>query len=120
MPDQSNGTAKELVMYTRGGCPMVGLAKRVLHDYQVPYREIAIDGDDKARQWVLNSTGFLSVPTLIVARIGDNLPFEEPLPLTRGVSPRGINRGAMITEPSMGQLTAWLEQHGFIAAEDEP
>jgi glutaredoxin len=117
---QNNGTAKELVMYTRGGCPMVGLAKRVLNDYHVPYREITIDKDDQARQWVLKSTGFLSVPTLVVANPGDTLPFEEPLPLTRGSSPRGINRGAMITEPTMNQLTAWLEQHGFIEAEEAP
>jgi glutaredoxin len=120
MTDHNNGAAKELVIYTRGGCPMVGLAKRVLNDYHVAYREIAIDKDDQARQWVLKSTGFLSVPTLVVANPGDSMPFEEPLPLTRGSSPRGINRGTMITEPTMNQLTAWLEQHGFIAAEEAP
>jgi glutaredoxin len=116
MSDYHNGAAKELVMYTRGGCPMVGLAKRVLNDYHVSYREIAIDKDDQARQWVLNATGFLSVPTLVVANPGGNLPFEEPLPLSLGSSPRGVNRGTMITEPNMSQLTAWLEQHGFIEA----
>lgn len=110
---------KALVMYTRGGCAMVGLAKRVLHDYQVPYQEIAIDRDEKARQWVMNTTGFLSVPTLVVANSGDRLPFEAPLPLASGCSPRGINRGSVITEPNMSQLIEWLEQHGFIEAEDE-
>ena len=44
-------------MYTRGGCAMVGLAKRVLHDYHVPYREIGIDRNDEARQWVMSTTG---------------------------------------------------------------
>jgi glutaredoxin len=109
----------ELVMYTRGGCAMVGLAKRVLNDYHVPYREIAIDRDDTARQWVMNTTGFLSVPTLVVAHTGDNMPFEAPLPIARGSSPRGINRGSIITEPSMSQLIGWLEQHGFIESENE-
>lgn len=110
---------RELVMYTRAGCAMVGLAKRVLHDYHIPYREIAIDRDEKARQWVMNTAGFLSVPTLIVADSGNNLPFEEPSPLARGSSPRGINRGSVITEPNMSQLIDWLEQHGFIELEDE-
>lgn len=104
-------------MYTRAGCAMVGLAKRVLHDYHVPYREIAIDRDEKAHRWVLNATGFVSVPTLVAANPGDNLPFEEPLPLARGNSPRGVNRGAIITEPTIAQLTGWLEQHGFIEPE---
>ena len=110
---------RELVMYTRGGCAMVGLAKRVLHDYHVPYREIVIDRDEKARQWVTHTTGFLSVPTLVVANTGDNFPFEAPLPLARGSSPRGINRGSIITEPNMSQLIDWLEHHGFIELENE-
>jgi hypothetical protein len=93
---------------------MVGLAKRVLHDYHVPYREVAVDRNDDARQWVMSTTGFLSVPTLVVANPGDHLPFETPLPLARGSSPRGVNRGSIITEPSMSQLIEWLEQHGFI------
>jgi glutaredoxin len=109
---------KELVMYSRGGCAMVGLAKRVLHDYQVPYREIAIDRNEEARLWVTAMTGFLSVPTLVVADAGENLPFETPLPLARGSSPRGINRGSIITEPGISQLIGWLEQHGFIEVED--
>jgi hypothetical protein len=30
------------------------------------------------------------------------------------MSPRGINRGVMITEPNIDQLITWLAQHGFI------
>ncbi len=106
-------------MYTRAGCAMVGLAKRILNDYHVPYHEIIIDRDTKARQWVMHVTGFLSVPTLVVANPGEIVPYEEPLPLERGASPRGINRGAIITEPNMTQLTDWLQQHGFIRVEVE-
>jgi glutaredoxin len=106
----------ELVMYTRtSACPFVTLAKRVLADHGVPYREIFTDRDDEARQRVLAWTGFLSVPTLVVAEVGAVLPYEEPAPLARGVSPRGIDRGTMITEPSLAELTRWLVHNGFVS-----
>lgn len=106
---------KELVMYTRSfGCPYVSVAKRVLQQREVPYREVLIDKDREARQRVLDWTGYLSVPTLIVSDNGDNLPVNEPAPLPQGASPRGIDRGAMITEPSSEQLTAWLQKHDLI------
>lgn len=110
---------KDLVMYTRtSGCPFVTVAKRVFADYALSYREIFIDKDMEARARVLNWTGFLAVPTIVAANPGEVLPYEEPDPLPRGNSPRGINRGAMITEPSSDELTRWLRQHGFIPAED--
>lgn len=110
---------KELVMYTRTlGCPFVSVAKRVLDDHALRYREIFIDKDDTARQRVLDWTGFLSVPTLIVAQPGEVVPAEPPLPLAGGSSPRGINRGSMITEPSMDELTGWLRQHGLIETDE--
>jgi glutaredoxin len=107
--------SKHLVMYSRRmGCPYISLAKRVLDDYALAYHEIFIDQDEEARALVLHWTGFLSVPTMVVSHNGDHLPFEEPPSLPTGSSPRGINRGAMITEPSIDQLTNWLLQHGFI------
>lgn len=106
---------KELVMYARtSSCPFVSLAKRVLDDYHVAYREIYIDRDDSARKRVLEWTGFLSVPTLIVAHAGEELPYEPQAVLAAGHSPRGIDRGTMITEPSSEELTGWLLRHGFI------
>lgn len=110
---------KELVMYTRtASCPFVSLAKRVLSDYAVSYREVFIDKDEKARQRVLNWTGFLAVPTLVVDHNGDGLPYQEPTPLAAGSSPRGINRGSMITEPNIVELKTWLRQHGFIEVDE--
>jgi len=53
------------------------------------------------------------VPTIIVARPGEDLPFEEPTPLT-GDSPRNIDRGSMITEPGEIQLEEWLRKHGVL------
>jgi glutaredoxin len=106
---------RELIMYTRtSSCPFVTLAKRVLNDYHVEYREVFIDKDDQARQQVLAWTGFLSVPTLVAAEDGSLLPYEEPSALARGTSPRGIDRGAMITEPGIDELSRWLQRHGFI------
>lgn len=106
----------ELVMYTRSmGCPLVTLARRVLREQGVTYREIFIDRDPQARERVLNWTGFLAVPTLIIAPVGTDLPQEEPEALPQGASPRGIDRGLMITEPNEQQLIHWLQKHSLIS-----
>lgn len=106
---------KELVMYNRStGCPYSSIAKRVLDTHAVPYREIFIDRDDTARQRVLDWTGFLSVPTLLVAEAGQDVPFAAISPLEPGASPRGVDRGPMLTEASATELESWLRKHGFI------
>ena len=106
---------KELVIYTRTfGCPFVSIAKRVLGEHNITYREIFIDKDDDARERVKQWTGFSSVPTIVVASPGDIMPLETPEPLDPGTSPQGIDRGDMITEPRDQQLEDWLRKHGFI------
>ena len=106
---------KEIVMYSRNyGCPYVRTAKRVLDRHQLTYREILINKIPAAKKRVVNWTGFQSVPTIIVADRGHDLPCEPPAPLRAGSSPKGVNRGSMITEPSEQQLTDWLRQHAFI------
>lgn len=106
---------KALVMYSRTtSCPFVTLAKRVLDGGGIAYQEIFIDRDPEAKQRVVDWTGFLSVPTIIVSEDG-LMPFEEPVFLAKGSSPRGIDRGSMITEPNMVQLKDWLTKHGFMA-----
>ena len=108
---------KELVMYSRStGCPSVRVARRILEDQNVPYREIFIDEDPQAGARLQVWTGFLSVPTLVVTRPGEDVPIDEPEAIAQGHSPRGINRGSMISEPNAGQLTTWLQQHGLIEA----
>lgn len=110
---------QELIMYSRtSGCPYVTIAKRVLDDCGIPYREIYIDKDDPARERVVRWTGFLSVPTLVAVPAGSMSPVTEPSPLPAGSSPRGINRGTMITEPSADQLMEWLAQNGFLTGID--
>jgi glutaredoxin len=106
---------KEIVVYARSTyCPYQARANRVFARYGLKPREILIDLDDQALARVLNWTGFRSVPTIVVARLGEDLPYEEPAPLPKGDSPRGIDRGSMITEAGEEELTAWLVKHGFV------
>lgn len=106
---------RDLIMYTRtAGCPFVTTAKRVLEAHHVPYREIFIDQDEQARTRVVTWTGFLSVPTLVIAESGADVPYTEFTSLPAGASPRGIDRGPMITEATTGELEAWLQKHGLI------
>ncbi|MBI5928321.1 MAG: glutaredoxin family protein [Chloroflexi bacterium] len=108
-------SARQLVMYVRRNfCPYVGIARHVLDELGAPYREIDIDADTAARDRVVQWTGFLSVPTLVVAEAGEVVPYEPPAHLPRGHSPRGIDRGSMITEASDSELTRWLEKHDLI------
>ncbi len=110
-----NEDKKELVMYIRTSpCPFVTLAKRVLNNEHVPYRELYIDQDKTNERRVLTWTGFLSVPTLVITRQGEDLPYEEPSPLPKDASPRGVDRGPMLTEPSEEQLLNWLREHGLL------
>lgn len=108
---------RELVMYTRTmGCPYISIARSVLKRTEVPYREVNIDRDPAAKERLLAWAGHLSVPTLIVAAPGQDLPVVEPPPLDKGQSPRGVDRGIMLTEPSAEQLTLWLVKNGFLSA----
>jgi len=43
------------------------------------------------------------------------LPFEPPTPLESGQSPRGVDRGSLISAPNNQQLENWLYKHGFLA-----
>jgi glutaredoxin len=105
----------ELVMYSRTTpCPYVSTARRVLAAYNIPYRELFIDQDEIYKQRVLDWTGFLSVPTLIVAHNGQDLPYTTFAALPQGASPRGVNRGPMLTEANEAELVAWLRQHGWL------
>ena len=108
--------SRELVMYSRRRpCPAVTRARQTLQLHGVPWREIFIDEDDAARERLLAWVGSLSVPTLIAAARGSDLPLEEPAPLPAGRSPRGIDRGALITEPGPAQLTVWLQRMGLLS-----
>lgn len=107
---------RELVMYVRTfGCGYITLARQELNRAGIPFREINIDRDPAAKERLLAWTGYLSVPTLVIAAPGSDLPLTDPAPLEPGSSPRGVDRGPMLTEPSRQQLRAWLHKSGFVA-----
>jgi len=109
-------TDHRLIVYSRTTpCPFMTVAKRTLKDYRVDYVEVFIDQDEEAKRRVVAWTGFLSVPTLVVAAPGSMLPIAEPEPLEKGRSPRGIDRGFMITEANSRELERFLLKHGFIS-----
>lgn len=106
---------KELVVYVRQRyCPNVALARDLLTRYQIPYRELVIDDNptlsDRLKAW----TGFLSVPTLIIAHPGEDVPFTEVLPPPTDRPLRGYDRGPMLTEPNNQALEDWLHKHGLL------
>lgn len=106
---------KELVVYVRSeGCPDVRRAKEFLAEHAVPHRLIDADGDPSAKRRVLVWTGYLSFPTLVVAEEGSVEPWEAPLPLGAGESPRDVDRGSMLTEASTGMLESFLKRNGFL------
>lgn len=99
------------------GCPLATLAHRVLEDYGVPFTEQYYDTDLAVKNRLIEWTGFLSVPTLYVADTDLSRPITPPAALERGESPRGIDRGSMLTEPSADQLLAWLQKHALLPME---
>lgn len=106
---------KALLMYARTiPCPDVDRARQLLQDNAVEYRELLIDEDPAARSTVESLTGFRAVPTLVVTGPDSLEPLDTPRPLEPGRSPRGVDRGTVITEPDMVGLRAWLTRHGFL------
>jgi glutaredoxin len=106
---------KALIMYSRTiPCPDCERARALLTDQGVPFREVMIDLDPEARSYVEKLTGFRAVPTLVVTPPNGTDPLDEPRPLEHGRSPRGVDRGPVITEPDMVSLRRWLEKHGFL------
>lgn len=110
---------RELVMYVRTfGCGYIMLARQELNRAGIPFREINIDQDPTAKERLLAWTGYLSVPTLVIAAPGSDVPHTEPAPLERGSSPRGIDRGPMLSEPGRQQLRDWLRRTGWVADDE--
>jgi hypothetical protein len=85
-----------------------------MHRYNVPFREVNVDQDLTLARRLKEWTNFLSVPTLIVASPGENLPYTDFLPPPTDRPLRGYDRGPMITEPNNQQLEDWLYKHNFL------
>lgn len=104
----------DLVLYGRQfGCLDQIRAAGWLDEHGVAYRFVDIGANEQAafrlEQWV----GYQSVPTFVIANPGTVVPVEPPDELN-GRRPRGLDRGTMITEPSIDQLAAFLLQHDLV------
>ena len=105
---------KELVVFGRTyPCPDLTRTQRFLKANNISYRQINIDEDEAALEFVMRWVGHRSVPTIVVARTGDVQPIADPAPLPTGRSVRSFDRGTMITEPSDDALHGFLRRHGF-------
>ena len=103
-----------LVVYGRSmPCPDMFRWHRWLAEHPVEFVAFDIDSDDEAYRKVLAWTGHESVPTLVIAPDDGVDPIEPPVPLPPGRSPRGFDRGTMLTEPNPGQVASFLERHGI-------
>lgn len=106
---------KEIVMYVRGiYCSGVALARDLFTRYNVPYREINIDADPDMAARVKEWTHHYSVPTIIIANQGEDVPCTDFLPRPTHRTIKGYDRGPMITEPNNHDLENWLHKHGFL------
>lgn len=106
--------AKRVVLYMSAWCYQSQDTQRALAEWGVPATIVNINQDSDAASRVKGWVGFESVPTVVVAE-GDSLePYEPPAPLARGASPRGGDRGSLITEANREQLRAWLVKHGML------
>jgi hypothetical protein len=86
---------------------------RWIAEYSVDFVAFDIDSDEEAYRKVTAWTGHESVPTLVIAPDDGFDPIAAPTPLPPGGSPRGFDRGTMLTEPNPGQVAAFLERHGI-------
>jgi glutaredoxin len=107
--------AKQLVVYMSPWCGNSLDAQRALKEWGVAARFINIKEDKAAAGRVKAWTGFESVPTLVIAEGDSTEPVEPPAALAPGRSPRGVDRGVMLTEPTRAELRAWLVRQGLLA-----
>ncbi|OQA40998.1 MAG: Glutaredoxin [Chloroflexi bacterium ADurb.Bin325] len=107
--------SRQVVVYISPWCSSSSDTQRALKEWAVPATFINIKEDRAAAARVKEWVGFESVPTVVIAEEGRLEPFEPPAPLAAGASPRGIDRGSMLTEANRQQLRAWLVKHGIMA-----
>ena len=57
---------KTIEIYTKGYCPYCHMAKQLLGNKSLEYREIAIDGDLKLRTEMIKRAGRKTVPQIFI------------------------------------------------------
>jgi mycoredoxin len=106
--------SKEVVVYMSPWCSSSADTQRALAEWGVPAKFVNIKEDRAAASRLREMVGFESVPTVVLAETGCVEPCEPPAPLPRGSSPRGVDRGSLITEATRIQLRGWLIKQGFL------
>jgi glutaredoxin len=106
--------SKEVVVYMSPWCSSSADTQRALAEWGVPAKFVNIKEDRAAASRLREMVGFESVPTVVLAEPGCVGPCEPPAPLPKGSSPRGVDRGSLITEASRIQLRSWLVKQGFL------
>ncbi len=106
--------ANHLVLYMSPWCINCLDTQEALAEWRVEHVVVDIKKDRAAAGRVRTWTGFESVPTLVIAEADSVDPCPPPAPLPAGSSPRGIDRGTMLTEPNRKQLRAWLVKNGIL------
>lgn len=107
--------SRQVVVYMSPWCSSSSDTQRALKEWDVPATFVNIKEDRAAATRLRGWVGFESVPTVVLAEEGSVEPCEPPAPLSAGGSPRGVDRGSLITEATRVQLRAWLVKQGILA-----
>lgn len=107
--------ARHIVVYMSPWCHTSQDTQRAFSEWGIPATFINIKEDRSAAARLKGWVGFESVPTVVLVE-GDSVePFAPPVPLPAGSSPRGLDRGSMITEATRSQLQAWLVKNEMLS-----
>jgi len=107
--------SRQVVVYMSPWCSSSSDTQRALKEWDVPATFVNIKEDRAAATRLRGWVGFESVPTVVLAEEGSLEPCDPPAPLSTGSSPRGVDRGSLITEATRVQLRAWLVRQGLLA-----
>lgn len=106
--------SKRIVVYMSPWCSTSADTQRALKEWHVPATFVNIKEDRGAAARLKELVGFESVPTVVITQEDSLEPYEAPATLTPGASPRGVDRGSVLTEANRIQLRAWLVRHGLL------
>ncbi len=104
----------DLVLFGRSSfCPDLVKVKQWLHAWNVPYRQLNIDLDERAASRLDTWLGSRTVPTFVIAEYGSIDPITPPEDADLS-NLRNADRGSMLHEADEPTLRAFLVRHGFL------
>lgn len=57
---------KQIIIYTTTYCGYCTAAKHLLENHELPFTEIDVTNDDEKRKWLLQVTGYRTVPQIFI------------------------------------------------------